>query len=234
MRSAVLMPVYNEEATLQAVLDAVRDMYDGPIVIVDDGSTDGTAAILKARTDVRVVTFPENRGYGKALAMGVVWARDARVRALVTMDVDGQHEPRHIGEFLGELSRGDVDIVSGSRYLPGSGATGAAPPERLEVNRRVTEEINRVTGWGVTDAFCGFKAYRMAALDGMSFAEPGYGMPMELWAKAWRAGLRVRELPVERIYFDHDRSFGADLDDPDKRLRYYLRVWGQAAGEGAR
>ncbi len=83
----------------------------------------------------------------------------------------------------------------------------------------------RVTGWGLTDAFCGFKAYRVAALDGIRLAEPGYAMPLELWARAYAAGLDVREMPVERIYHDADRSFGEMLDDPERRFGYYMDVW---------
>jgi dolichol-phosphate mannosyltransferase len=96
----------------------------------------------------------------------------------------------------------------------------------------VTEIINQATGWAITDAFCGFKAYSAGLLRGMVLTEPGYGMPMELWAEAHRAGACVVELPVARIYFDHDRSFGADLDDPELRLGYYLRVWERALRRG--
>jgi dolichol-phosphate mannosyltransferase len=99
------------------------------------------------------------------------------------------------------------------------------------VNREVTAAINRVTGWGLTDAFCGFKAYRADALAGLRLREPGYAMPVELWARAWRAGLRVVERPVERIYLDPGRSFGVDLDDPAARLRHYLAVWNGALTE---
>lgn len=225
------MPVYNEEATLSAVLDAVRARFDGEIIVVDDGSSDATPEILRSRGDARVVTFATNRGYGAALSKGLHDAREGGAEVAVSMDCDGQHEPRHIPEFLGAMQEGGADILSGSRYLPGSGAAGSAPRQRREVNKVVTEEINRVTSWGLTDAFCGFKAYRLDALQDLQLSEPGYAMPMELWAKAWRAGLHVRELPVERIYFDHDRSFGQDLDDPEKRLRYYLRVWRENLGE---
>jgi dolichol-phosphate mannosyltransferase len=91
--------------------------------------------------------------------------------------------------------------------------------------------VNVQTGWGLTDSFCGFKAYRMDALSNLVLTEPGYAMPLELWAKAWRAQLDVREIPVERIYCDHDRSFGANLDDPDARYAYYLDVWNRALSE---
>lgn len=222
----VVLPVYNEAATVGCVLDAVRRVFDGPVIVVDDGSSDGTAAALADRDDIEVVTHPANIGYGRALIDGFARALADGADAVVTMDCDGQHEPEHIPEFLAAL--GDCDLASGSRYLADSEVLGTAPPSRQDVNRRITSAINEVTGWSLTDAFCGFKAYRASALRAMRLTEPGYAMPLELWAQAYRAGLCVIELPVARIYFDGDRSFGQDLDDPEHRLGYYLRVWAHA------
>ena len=230
--TAVVMPVFNEESTVGSVIDAVRAQFDGPLVVVDDGSTDGTPGVLAMRRDVEVITLGDNCGYGCALIRGFRWAADAGVERLITMDCDGQHEPRHIGQFLDALGAdGSPDIVSGSRYLPQSGSTGQAPPQRREVNRRVTTEINEVTGWTLTDAFCGFKGYHVSALSRLTLSEPGYAMPIELWAKAWKAGRSVVEVPVERIYCDHERSFGEHLDDPEARFAYYMDVWHAALEE---
>lgn len=224
----VLIPVYNEAPTVNLVLDTVMQVFDGTVIVVDDGSTDGTRDALKSRDDIVLLEHGHNEGYGRALADGFALARVRGVRRLVTMDCDGQHEPARIPALLHSLDATGVDIVSGSRYLPGSPVAGSAPQQRREVNARVTAEINRVTGWGITDAFCGFKAYCMESLAMLSLGEAGYGMPMELWARAYRAGLRVTEAPIERIYFDNDRSFGEDLDDPEKRFNYYMRVWNDA------
>ena len=225
-RDVVVLPVYNEASTVGAVLEAVREVFDGIIIVVDDGSTDGTKQLLGARRDIVSVCHLVNRGYGRSLTDGFEMAIAVGATRIVTMDCDGQHEPAHIPSFLAALAH--ADIVSGSRYLAGSISLGTAPPERQAVNARVTATINAVTGWGITDAFCGFKAYRASALAKLRAAETGYGMPLELWAQTWRTGLRVSELPVERIYFDGDRSFGEDLDDAERRLAYYLRVWTQA------
>jgi dolichol-phosphate mannosyltransferase len=221
------MPVYNEAGTVSAVLDAVRRHYDGEVIVVDDGSDDGTQQVLASREDIAVVRLDHNCGYGCALRIGFDVARQLRLARVVTMDCDGQHEPAHIPEFLSVLEQG-WDIVSGSRYLPSSGTDGEVPPDRRKVNARVTEMVNDVTGWTLTDAFCGFKAYRTDALASIRLSEPGYAMPLELWARAWHAGLRICEIPVERIYCDRDRSFGADLDDPERRMAYYLEVWSRA------
>lgn len=219
----VVLPVFNEAGTVAEVIDAVRGVFAGPVAVVDDGSTDGTAAVLAARRDVSVLRHEVNRGYGASLIDGFAHALAAGADAVVTMDCDGQHEPAHIPGFLSALAT--CDIASGSRYLPDSASLGTAPPDRRDVNRRVTDAVNAVTGWALTDAFCGFKAYRASALRALTLTEPGYAMPLELWAEAYHARLCIVELPVERIYFDGDRSFGQDLDDPERRLGYYLRVW---------
>lgn len=227
MRDAVLMPVYNEAGTVGAVIDAVREYYDGELLVVDDGSTDDTPRVLAGHSDVAVMRLDCNCGYGCALRIGFDIARELRVERLVTMDCDGQHEPRHIPQFLAEIANG-YEIVSGSRYLPASEVCGTAPADRQAINGRVTAEINGVTGWGLTDAFCGFKAYQVSALSALTLTENGYAMPLELWAKAWRAGYSVKEVAVERIYCSRDRSFGEDLDDPDRRFAYYQEVWTKA------
>ncbi len=231
MSDVVVLPVYNEASTVAAVLDAVRAVFDGVVIVVDDGSTDGTKAILGRRQDVVSICHMENRGYGRSLVDGFEMATSIGARRVVTMDCDGQHEPTHIPAFLAALS--DADIISGSRYLSGSDAFGEVPRDRRAVNAQVSALINGVTGWGITDAFCGFKAYRIEALAQLDLRVSGYAMPLELWARAWKVGLRVKELPVERIYFDGDRSFGEDLDDPEKRLAYYIRVWEHALSEEA-
>lgn len=232
-RTCVVMPVYNEEPTVSDVIDAVRARFDGEIVVVDDGSTDGTVGLVARRDDVTLVRHIDNRGYGASLASGFAAALAWSAESVITMDCDGQHEPRHIAEFCEALARSGADVVSGSRYLPGSGSAGRVPPDRRGVNTRVTAVINAATGWELTDAFCGFKAYRADALRRVRVSEPGYAMPLEFWARAWRAGLVVSELPVERIYMDHDRSFGQDLDDPERRMAYYLAVWERSLAEPA-
>ncbi|NTU72539.1 MAG: glycosyltransferase family 2 protein [Coriobacteriia bacterium] len=225
------MPVYNEAATVADVLDAVRGYYPGEIIVVDDGSTDETPRILATRNDIAVVRMDCNCGYGCALRIGFDVAREIGIERLVTMDCDGQHEPAHIPQFFSALEQG-ARVVSGSRYLPGSGAAGAVPTDRREINARVTAMINDATGWTLTDAFCGFKGYDVAMLGGLKLSEAGYAMPIELWARIWRAGLDIVEIPVERIYCDHNRSFGAALDDPESRWNYYVDVWNRAIEEG--
>jgi hypothetical protein len=103
------------------------------------------------------------------------------------------------------------------------------PAERRRVNAIVTEELNRRWGLALTDAFCGFKAYRVSVLAKLDLIETGYAMPLELWVRAVQLGLRIVELPVPLIYFDEKRSFGGALDDAETRLAVYRAVLDRAA-----
>lgn len=217
------LPVYNEAKTVTAVLDEVRK-YSQNILVVDDGSTDGTADLLSRRNDIEVITHRPNLGYGAALKTAFRYAIDQEFDYLVTIDCDGQHEPQCIQAFVEECDRGKYDIVSGSRYLQKFPGDSEPPAERMWINQQVTRELNRWLGFNLTDAFCGFKAYRVAALRKLTISELGYAMPLEVWVQAACHKLRIRELPVRLIYLDEKRSFGPTLDDPAIRLNYYHRV----------
>jgi len=232
-RRLVALPVYNEARHVDRVLDEVR-RYSREILVVDDGSSDGTAELLARRRDVRVVRHPENRGYGAALLTAFAYAQEHDFELLVTIDCDGQHEPQRIPSFF-DACTPDVDIVSGSRYLESFSGDSAPPPERRRINEQVTAELNRRLGLLLTDAFCGFKCYRVEALRKLNISEPGYAMPLEVWVQAAAAGLKVIELPVPLIYLDEKRSFGGVLDDGQTRLEYYHLTLDRAiaAVEGA-
>jgi len=224
MKHLVAIPVFNEERHLRTVLNEVRQ-FSADILIVDDGSTDRTPEILKSEAGIHVVTHDENRGYGKSIADAFCFARNAGFDWLITMDCDGQHEASLIPRFLEAAAAGDVDIISGTRYPHGFSHAGDAPVDRRDINRRITALLKIRLGLALTDAFCGFKGYRVAALNHLCITVPGYAMPMQLWVQAVAAGLRVRELPVPLIYNDPNRHFGGQLDDPEVRLRHYLDVF---------
>jgi glycosyltransferase involved in cell wall biosynthesis len=225
VRFLTALPVYNEASHVDAVLDEVAQ-YSADVLVVDDGSTDGTPDRLAARQDIRTIRHAENRGYGAALKSAFDYAIHFHYDVLVTIDCDGQHEPQRIDELVAACR--DVDIVSGSRYLDQSDAKSAAPPERRRINELITQEINEQLGLSLTDAFCGFKAYRVTALEKLTITDPGYAMPLELWVQAAHHRLRIVEVSVPLIYLEEERSFGGSLDDGQKRLAYYHQVLDRA------
>jgi len=223
MQTLIVMPLFNERPTLARVLGEVRRAAPhADVLVVDDGSTDGSSDVLRGRPDVLVISHRDNMGYGQSLIDGFAYAIEHGYEAVVTIDCDEQHEPRQIPEFLDAL--GDADIVSGSRYLdPGSGGD-PAPPERRRLNEEITAAVCAITGYQITDAFCGFKAYRVDALRRMRLTEPSYGMPLQVWVQAAHHRLRMKELPTARIYKNPERRFWGGLDDVEVRRRYYQGV----------
>jgi glycosyltransferase involved in cell wall biosynthesis len=224
-RFLTALPVFNEFAHVNPVLDEVL-RYAGDVLVVDDGSTDGTRDLLAARRDIRTIRHESNRGYGAALKTAFDFAIDSRYDVLVTIDCDGQHTPQRICKFVDACQ--SADIASGSRYLCPKEVARQAPAERRQINVQITRELNERLGLSLTDAFCGFKAYRVPALAKLAISEPGYGMPIELWIQAAYHQLRIVEVPVPLIYLDEERSFGGSLDDGRKRIEYYHRVLDQA------
>jgi dolichol-phosphate mannosyltransferase len=215
------LPIYNEVKHVNQVLDQVV-RYSPRVLVVDDGSGDGSRELLAARTDVERVTHKHNRGYGAALRSAFDYALAHDYDVLVTIDCDGQHEPQRIPEFVAATAQ--AQIVSGSRYLEQFAGQSAPPADRQRINFQITREINERLGLNLTDAFCGFKAYRRDALERLDVVEPGYAMPLELWVQAATAGLSIIELGVPLIYLEEARSFGGSLDDANTRLDYYHQI----------
>jgi dolichol-phosphate mannosyltransferase len=239
MKLLTAIPVYNEERHLQEVLREVG-RYSPHILVVNDGSTDRTAKLLddflrsrrpsvSAKPAIHVITHAKNRGYGAALISAFDYALSQAYDVLVTMDCDGQHEPSRIPVLLEAIH--DADIVSGSRYLRDFRQDSSPPPDRQQINRQITTDLNQRFGLGLTDAFCGFKAYRRGAMARLHITETGWGMPLQLWVQAARQGLRIKEVGIPRVYLDPKRAFGGVLDNATQRLAYYRRVIAAAEQE---
>jgi glycosyltransferase involved in cell wall biosynthesis len=225
VRTLIAIPVYNEQRHIERVLELVLEHVPDPgsVLVIDDGSKDATPTLL-AQFPVEVIRHAHNRGYGRSMQDAFRWAVVDGFDWVVTMDCDEQHEPAAIPQFVEAARAGDADVISGSRYLKEFRCADNPPPDRQAINAQITAELNDRLGLNLTDAFCGFKAYRVAALREIALDVDGYAFPMQFWVQAAAAGLRIRELPVRLIYNDPRRSFGGPLNDPAVRLNHYRCV----------
>src|SRR5688572_19293993 len=139
LRYLTALPVFNEVAHVEPVLAEVR-RYSPEILVVDDGSTDGTSEVLERQMGIHVLRHEQNQGYGAALRSAFQFAIDGGYDAVVTIDCDGQHEPQRTAEFVAALDK--ADVVSGSRYLKQFRGDTPPPEDRRRINFQITRELN--------------------------------------------------------------------------------------------
>ncbi|HVT88301.1 MAG TPA: glycosyltransferase family 2 protein [Tepidisphaeraceae bacterium] len=224
MRWIVAIPVFNEIRTVRQVLDKVREFHSD-ILVIDDGSTDGTAELLDSRDDIQVIHHATNRGYGQSIIDSFNYADANGYDWVITMDCDEQHDPETIPHFVRQIRNDEYDLISGSRYLRPHGDDDLPPGDRRLINSTITSMVNSVLGFFITDAFCGFKAHRVSAMMKLRLDETGYAFPMQLWPRLAATRARIKEIPVRLIYKDLNRTFGGALDNADIRLAHYLDVF---------
>ena len=190
MRVSVVIPALNEEAAIGGVVGEVPRELVQEIVVVDNGSTDRTAALASA-AGARVVHEPV-RGYGAACLAGALAAADADV--IVFLDGDRNEDPRELPVVLAPLLAGRADLVIGSRTRGGA-EPGALTPQQLVGNRVVTGLLRLLYGVSLTD-IGPFRAIYTRVLRDLAMEHKTYGWPVEMVVKAVRHGYRVVEVPV--------------------------------------
>jgi SAM-dependent methyltransferase len=194
MKLTIVIPAYNERATIREVLRRVEETpYEKEIIVVDDGSTDGTRDILAqvAEPNVRVILHERNQGKGGALRTGFA---EATGDFVIVQDADLEYDPRDYGKLLEPLLAGDADVVYGSRF--------AGTPRRVlffwhaVANQALTLLSNMTTNLNLTDMETGYKAFRIDVVRRVSIESQRFGVEPELTAKIARLGCRVYEVPI--------------------------------------
>jgi glycosyltransferase involved in cell wall biosynthesis len=186
-RTAVIIPVLDEEGAIGPVLAAIPRGWVDQIIVVDGGSGDGTVAA--ARAAGATVLVEQERGYGRACAKGAAAAIEGGAQILVFLDGDGGDRPEAIPSLVQPILEDEQDFVVGSRTRASIGAHQAL------AGHAIGAAIGLVYGVRFTD-MCAFRAIRAAALSRLGMREMTYGWNLEMQMRAARAGLRILELPV--------------------------------------
>lgn len=196
MELSVIIPIYNEVGTIDEILRRVRTVPTvGEIILVDDGSTDGSRELLETLgqdDNVRVFFHPENRGKGAAIRTGI---EHATKEAVIIQDADLEYDPTEFSALLAPIADGRADVVYGSRFM------GAGPHRVLYFwhmvgNRVLTLLSNMFTNMNLTDMETCYKMFRREVIQKISIREDRFGFEPEITAKISRRNLRVYEIGI--------------------------------------
>ncbi len=194
-RYAVLIAAYNAAETIGAVVTGTRPVSPDRVVVVDDGSTDGTGAIADELADV-VLRHEANRGKGAALITGLTYLKDNGYDVAVTLDADGQHPPGWIPEFVAKYQETACELVLGYRSF----RLGKMPLLRLLGNRLSSFWVSVACRSKVLDSQCGFRLYKLRTLLLEKLTTHSFDTETEVLLETCRQGGRIEQVEVPLIY----------------------------------
>ena len=193
---SIIVPVYNEAATVAAVIDRLLEVpfpADREILVVNDGSTDGTRAVLDgwpARSGVRIIHAPQNGGKGSAIRLGLA---EASGSVIAIQDADLELDPAQLADLVAPILAGEATVVYGSRFLQ---PTSQAPWITVVANRVLTGVTNLLYGSRITDMETCYKIMDTAVARGLGLESNRFDIEPEITAKLLRAGHTIAERPV--------------------------------------
>ena len=202
MERLVIIPTYNESENIESLLERILALPLGlEVLVVDDGSPDGTGDLVAARAakDARIhlLRRPGKMGLGSAYRDGFRYALDRGAELIFEMDADFSHDPDSLADLIEAVA--DVDVVLGSRYLDGKVTVVNWPLDRLFLSYFANLYTRWITGLPVYDATGGFKCFRRRALEAIRLdrvRSDGYSFQIEMSFKCWKKGFRIREVPI--------------------------------------
>ena len=212
MKVSVIMPVYNEESTIEEILRRVKAVEVATeILVIDDGSTDGTRDILEKMNDdeqLRVILHDHNRGKGAAVRTGF---QHATGEVFLIQDADLEYDPRDIPSLIRPIEEDIADVVYGSRFL--GGPRRSVMFWHMVANRMLTFMTNLLYNTILSDMETGYKVFKREIVDGMQIHANGFDFEPEFTAKILKKKVRVYEVPISFNPRDYDEGKKIGLRD---------------------
>jgi len=193
MKVSIIVPCYNEEGSIGEVLRRVEALdlpLEREVIVVDDGSTDTSAEIVRTFTPARLVSHPVNEGKGGAIKTGV---ENASGDLIVIQDADLEYDPSDIPSLVRPLLEGQADVVLGARF---KGRARGMSLSHYLANKALSSVASLLVGTRITDLMTGYKAFTKEAWTGVTLASRGFEAEAELVTKFARVGLRIVEVPI--------------------------------------
>ena len=201
MKTYIVLPAYCEEKVIKKVIESIKKEGYNNIIVVDDGSSDNTYQEAKS-TGIITLSHPINRGKGAATQTGIDAAKLLNADIIVTMDSDGQHNPKDIKNLIKPILNNKADVVIGSRML----TPKDMPQSRLIMNKIANLITYIFFGVMVSDSQSGFRAYNKKAYTSVYTYQDRYEFESEMLGQIKNAKLRIKEVPIKVIYTDYSKN----------------------------
>jgi len=212
LEKIVIIPTYNEKENISRIIQAVINLNNGfHILVIDDGSPDGTADIVKSLqknypSELFLIERSGKLGLGTAYIMGFKWALEKGYYYIFEMDADFSHNPADLNRLYNACHKQGADVAIGSRYVKGGGTVNW-PPNRIMLSKGGSLYTRMITWMPVKDTTAGFLCYKREVLESIDLDEIrflGYAFQIEMKFAAWKLGFKIKEVP---IIFE-DRKYG--------------------------
>lgn len=215
----IVVPVYNEEQVIEETLSNLKKKFK-KIVVVNDGSTDGTKKIVEKFKNIILINHPLNSGQGLAISTGIKYvSQNTNAKAIITFDADGQHSVEDAVKFAKEILKCKEELVFGSRFLNGD---DQVPVVKKFFLKLVTKISNLILKMNLTDAHNGMKAIKTSCFNKINFEISGFGFESELVSIISKQKIKYKELKTNTVYTHYSKKKGQRLTNGFKILEDLL------------